>query len=628
MVWIYLSSALLSSAAVTVALRLWNARLSVPFQYQGDAVSSAMYFKTVLQTGWYETQPDLGVPYGQHLHDFPFSDELQPAMIKVLGVFSHQWPIVYNSYYLLGYPLAALTAVWFLRRCGLSGWTTVALSVLFSVAPYHFWRAEGHLFLGEYWAVPLGLGVVLAVIRGEPIWGRRHLSGRWARLPALLRAPTSVLTGRGAGTFLAIALLTLDGAYYGVFVAVLLAPAAVLAWLRTHDWRRLVGVMISGVALMSVFVAAMLPDILYERIHGSDPGALVRHHLEAELYALKFTSLILPAPGHSVPALARLRAAYDAHYAVPGEGAALGLIGSIGFLLLLGHVFVVLVRRRSQARTDSVRDRRWQTFDYLSALTWFAFLASSLGGIGTLLSYLTSAIRGWNRMSVLITLLVLAGFGIALESGLRVWRERMLARRPDRTRLAGLIGPLAAVLVLLVGCADQFPGPTVRPDYTDPAYAQDAVFVAALETQVPAGSMIFQTPYLAFPEGGFLHRGADPDQLKLWLHSTDLKFSGGGIKGRPQTDWPKTVSEEPPAVMTTNLAIVGFAGIVVDRFLTTDGGTALGSALAPYTGAPTLVSPGGRWAYYSLRRSLTEIARRMTPRARSAEAAVIVHTNG
>ena len=64
-IWWYVASAALSSAAVVIMTRLWNASMTLsPFNYSGDSISSAMYFKTVLQTGWYETQPDLGCPTG------------------------------------------------------------------------------------------------------------------------------------------------------------------------------------------------------------------------------------------------------------------------------------------------------------------------------------------------------------------------------------------------------------------------------------------------------------------------------------------------------------------------------------------------------------------------------------
>ena len=110
------------------------------------------------------------MPYGQHLHDFPFSDELQPFMIKLFGYFTSNWILVFNLYYLVCFPLAAITAVLFLRRCGLGRPMSVALSVLYATTPYHFIRGQTHYFLGEYWAVPLGLTIVLTVIRGDALW--------------------------------------------------------------------------------------------------------------------------------------------------------------------------------------------------------------------------------------------------------------------------------------------------------------------------------------------------------------------------------------------------------------------------------------------------------------------------
>ncbi|MET3806574.1 phosphoglycerol transferase [Nakamurella sp. UYEF19] len=624
-VWIYLAAAGLSTLAVTIMTRLWQATWSVPFFYSGDAVASASYFKTVLGTGWYESQPALGVPYGQHYHDYPFSDELQPMMIKVFGLFSHSWPVVFNLYYIAGFPLAALTAVWFLRRCDLSQPLAVVLSALYAVAPYHFWRNESHFFLGEYWAVPLGLGVVLTVLRGDPIWGRRLLPERLGRLPQAVRSGVSWLTGRGAGTVLAVTLVTLDGAYYGVFTAVLLAPAGILALIRTRNWRRFRGAVVAGVVLGVVFVGAMVPDIVYGYLHGSNAAAFVRRRQDAETFALKFTSLILPADGHPIPALARVRRLYDTHYPLSGEEPALGLMGAIGFLLLLGLLLVVLAVRRRPEATDPVRVRRRETFYYLSALTWLAFLLSTIGGFGTLISFLTAGIRGWNRMSIVLNLFALAGLGVAIQGAFAAWDRRRTTRSSPAVPRFAL--PVVLVVVLVLGVFDQTSS-RGRPIYDDPSYRSDDAFVQALQARVPSGSMIFQTPYLAFPEGGRRNGAIDSDQIKLFLHSSTLRWSGGGIKGRPQTEWPKAIAAEAPSRMTKDLATVGFVGIVVDRVATVDDGAALEKSLAPYTGAPTLISRDGRWAFLSLDRSLQQVAATMTAAERSAAAAVIVRAAG
>ena len=93
-------------------------------------------------------------------------------------------------------------------------------------------------------------------------------------LPTAVRGTVAVLTGRGTGTVLAVALVTLDGAYYGVFCGLLLAAAGILALVRTWNWRRFGGAVVAGVVLGVVLIGAMLPDILYER---GQTAAMPRH---------------------------------------------------------------------------------------------------------------------------------------------------------------------------------------------------------------------------------------------------------------------------------------------------------------------------------------------------------------
>jgi phosphoglycerol transferase len=73
-----------------------------------------------------------------------------------------------NVFYLLQFPLIALTALWTLRRLRVPTWPAIACAVLYSLAPYHFYRGELHLWLAGYWAVPLGLFLVLKLLMGEP----------------------------------------------------------------------------------------------------------------------------------------------------------------------------------------------------------------------------------------------------------------------------------------------------------------------------------------------------------------------------------------------------------------------------------------------------------------------------
>ncbi len=607
----YLATALLTSVVVTLAVQLWKVNLRVPFNYAGDAVASAMYFKTTLETGWFETQDRMGAPYGQKMFDFPFTDDLHPFMIKIFGLFTHNWVIVFNLYYLLGFLLAAVAAVWFLRLCGLSRAVTVVMATLYAITPYHFVRNEHHFFLGEYWMVPFALGLILKALLGHPLWGRRVVTGRAAGL-------RGTLTGTGAGTVAIAMLIVLDGAYYGLFTALLLGLAGVAAALARKDWRALGRVLPALGAVAAAFVLVSLPGWVWAARHGSNPGAAVRFPEQSETYAGKLVALLLPAPYHRIGFLRHIRQSYDL-FPIDTEDAALGFLGAVGLLLLLALPLVAILRA-TQTVPAAQRPDGSQVIAALSVLAWLTLLCSMVGGVGTVIAYFLPEIRGWNRMSIFLALVCLAAVGMLLD-----WFARWLRTRSAGPR-AGWWRAATLVVVLCVGFYDQTP-PALGTVYSQYAgqFANDEAFFTRIEAAVPAGSMVFQWPYVAFPEGPSVVNAINTEQVIPFLHTTTVRWSGAGIKGRPQIDWMGTVSALPPASMVEQLAVVGYQGIVVNTAGTTDHAAAITAQLTPLTGPPSIRSRDGHYLYFSLAGPLAEVSRRMTPAQRTATAATITH---
>jgi len=178
-----LATALLALAVAAWVLRLWRGDLAVPFSYQFDALQHAMFVKGVLDHGWYSVNDSLGAPFGQQLYDFPQNgDNLQLLIVKALGFFTHDFAVVLNVYFLLTFPLVALTAYVVLRRLGASLAVGTVCAVLYALLPYHFARRELHLFLSGYYAVPLGAYLVMATFSGTPLFTRRPDGARprWA----------------------------------------------------------------------------------------------------------------------------------------------------------------------------------------------------------------------------------------------------------------------------------------------------------------------------------------------------------------------------------------------------------------------------------------------------------------
>jgi hypothetical protein len=579
---VYAATAAITALLVAVALQLWRADITVPFNYSGDALPTGAHYKTVIETGWYESQSLLGAPAGQTYNDFPTADNLHMLAPYLFRPFTDDWAVALNLYFLLGFLLIALAAVWFLRTVGVSRVLTVALATVFAIAPYHFIRGESHLWLGSYYAVPLALGLLVMLLRGDRVWGRGASANR---VLAVVLSPST-------RTALILVVLGSSSSYYSVFFLALLAFTGLIVLVRDGSWRRFVVAISLGVGTVIVMLANMFPDMLFGWQNGENPAGLARGRAETEVLALKFTQLILPWAGHRIPALSELRRQYDTGYLALGEQPALGAIAALGFLASFVVIVLMVVARRRFSRDAAT----WQLVGGLSALVLFAFMCATIGGLSTLVSFLTTSLRGWNRMSIVIAALSLAILGLLLDLAVR-----RIAASSRRTRAAFVSVPLAAVL-LVVGFVDQTPGDT-GDGYaaTKERFESDRAWVASVEDTLDAGDMVLMLPYIPFPENSSSNGVLASDQLIPYLHSENLRWSNGGIKGRPTSDWPGTLAGYPSDRLLTLAASADFSAVVVDRAASLDGGVALEEELAAQLDQAPVVSGSGRFAFYDIR---------------------------
>jgi hypothetical protein len=577
--FLYLAAAGLATLLAWAALDLWAFRWDVPLVYSGDALAVGSHFKTVIETGWYEWQPRLGAPYGQSYHDYPTSDNLHFLAALVLSVFTHSWGVAVNIHFVLGFPLAAVTALWFLRRLGVSRVIAVAVAVVYAIAPYHFARGQGHLFLAWYFVVPLAIALVYDIATGAPLWGAREGA----------RRGLGHLSGRTGRTALIIVLLGSCSVYYAAFTLVLGGVACIAALLLHRNRRSAGGALVAASALVVVIVANMLPDLLYRVTHGTNPGALVRTPVESEIYALKLSQLLLPAPGHRFAPLAYLRGQYDLHYPLLSESPALGLIAAAGLIALVVIAVVTVARAGFRSPAGDAPDVRLATLSYLTVV---AFLFSTVGGLSTLISFVSTSLRAWNRISIVIALLALAAVAILLDRlVIYIRRRALLAERP--ALLVTL--PLAAVLILLAFW-DQTPAPSAASrQATIASYDSDAAFVSDIENVTAAGDAVLELPYIAFPESPPVNGVLDSDQLRPFLHSTRLSWSGGGIRGRETIDSIGELAAESADDLVADSVRLGYVGVVVDTHAY-DGENPI-AGIERLSSGPTITSDDGRFVY-------------------------------
>ena len=425
--------------------------------------------------------------------------------IDALGLSLNDPALTLNVYYLLGYPLTAVSAYFVLRRLEVTPLVACVVSVVFATLPYHFGRGADHLFLSAYFTVPIACYLVALAFAGSRLfaWPRR-------------RAPSPLVA-----TVLGCIAIGTASTYYAAFAASLLLAGAALSLGRT-PWSRKPAACWAprpgSCSSRSPRASRRLPA---RHEHGSNDAVAVRAPEEAELLSLRLSELVLPVRGHRLNRLGSAGAVRDEDASPervePGA------------------------RARSDDRSDRVAGGRSRdggreamqadstcVLPALAAATIVAVLISTTGGLLTVVSYAgLTQLRGWNRMSIFIAFFALAAVAILLDAA----RARV-TRWPSRTLFSA-----ALLAIPVLALLDQTNARLVPPHgVVQAAWASDGGFVRSVEQTLPSGAAVFQLPYVSFPEEPHPPGGAAAyDELVGYIHSDRLRWSFGGCAAATPT---------------------------------------------------------------------------------------------
>lgn len=548
--------ALTALVAAAWALKLWQADLTVPFRYAvtDDTKFYLMLIKRIIDHGWVFTNHDLGAPFGQQLFDYPQgADNLNLFLIWLIADISPHPGVVINAFFLLTFPLDAAAAYLVMRQVGISAMPSAVCAVLFALLPYHFFRSDSHLFLSAYYSLPLTALLFLRVLGAAPLFARRE-SPR--------RRPLSWVTGRTTATVLICGVIASTGLYYAVFALVLLAVATLGALFAGRGRRGVISGGITCALVLVVLSVNLGPTAVYELSHGANTR-LQHRATEGDDLSLSPSYLLLPPIRDRIGPLRSVTTRYAA--VTPPHGyceqcfESIGSVGDVGFLwlavvavaTLLGAPFAL---RRSGLQRDI-------------AIGVVACLVIGVnGGVSSLTRvFVTSDIRAWNRLSVVIAFFSLLAVGLLLDA--------------LRSRLSGHATRRFAVLaaaVLLFGIVDQTAAyfvPNYAKDKTQ--YRSDARFVSEIERRLPSGAEVLELPYVPFPEGYQPFQAPDQtvpfsasvnfeyELARPYIQSRSLRWSYGAMKGRA-ADWQAQLAAKPVDLSVAGAAAAGFEGLVVD----------------------------------------------------------------
>ena len=545
---IWLAGAVLAFFAASLLISGWPQGLTpetvTPFIYDGDGLAYLWNIKRVVEGAWYFENAHTGFPFGSNHLDYPTSDTGSYLALKLLGTVFHSPVAAVNLYYLLGYSFSLVAAYIVSRTLGISRHFSIAGAVLYAFTSFHFGRI-GHLFFTWYFVAPLFF-----------YYGFRVFS------------KDLLFLGAGQGfkknALHAIALMALAsfGIYYALFGCMVLALCAVLAATWQRSWRHLsAGLLALGCVVLGVLIN-VAPSLIHIARHGENREGVNRLAAESELYALKLTQLLLPRADHRLESFYEFASQYNNAFPLVTENisASLGVAGSLGFLLLLGGVFAASLVAHSQSRRqpNHVVSGIQLRLLVLSTLSLALLLMATVGGFSSLFAMLVStSIRSWNRISIFIAFLSVTAFVMVLD-------QLVSSYVKPAYRMA--VGVVLACAVLILGVLDQ----TAKPCHSCIAansalFDNDKTFIQSIEKSLPTHAAIYQLPYMAYPENGPVNSLGSYDQARGHLHSAQLNWSFGGIRGRDGDWFYRKLALLPMQQQISVIKAMGFSGVYVDR---------------------------------------------------------------
>lgn len=525
--------------------------------------------------------PRLGFPEYQNLFFAPMYDFASALVLTAGSLLIHDPIVLLNTYQLLGFFMTGFAGFLMFRALRLRNITATVFGTVFALAPFHFERvALGHAFVANYWGV--AVLVVLVLIAG----GRRtDPIAAWADA-----APTRGwrITRRLVPILVMTLALSLTNSYYFVFAAIILACVIgirVIVCLITREGLRDLLWPVVALGSLVVFVAIQLAllslnfDDRYQKYFSE------RSPIESEQHSGKITTLLLPWPGSGIPGVGDRVREYAARTTVSpyAEPTGMSVLAIAGIVLLviwaLARLIVPLGGRRSRVLADP-------RLSILGLSFWVGLLFFTVGGLGFLFAALvTSEIRAWVRLSI-----VLATLGLAV---LAVLIETTFTRRPSLW--------IALGLVVIVAFVDQIAGVREEVDLQPTADTEIRTLVAEADAKLEPQCGLAQLPVKSFPESGPIGGLGDYDLALPYVVGgpSTLRWSYGAVSGTRAGDFWSDVRS--PSSFADAVDASGACGVYIDRRAYSDDSEWLAFVEAVYgddwtflgseTGAQVIVIP-------------------------------------
>ncbi|RLA72042.1 MAG: hypothetical protein DRG30_07815, partial [Epsilonproteobacteria bacterium] len=394
----YLDYLILNIAMIPIlifVLDLDSLVFQYPIDYSGDSLQVLMFMKMLINGDLpfytYATSYNIGLPFGFVSADYPSPMSTNFLFVKMLSLFSSDPVMVFNTYIIVSYFMIINVMFFVLRRLKVNNYLAISISLLYALVPFHHFRI-GHTWYVNYFLLPIVVYYILLLWRSKPLF----FIQKYKKYKLDLSSRNLII--------IAILILFSLWNFYFTFFFVLLASAATIS---TYYYRRNRYHLYSGLMMIffvtAPFIINLVPFQLYQFEHGKNSEVANRQSFEAEVYGLRIAQMLLPIDRHNNALMAKIKKKYNmAPLINENSFATLGFIGTLGFLLMTLYILF--------------NDKILSTIKKLSILNFTAVIIATMGGYSSLFAlFITSQIRGYNRISIFVSTMALIVFALAIS---------------------------------------------------------------------------------------------------------------------------------------------------------------------------------------------------------------------
>lgn len=514
--------------------------LSVPIKFGGDALSVYSGAKGIFTNQFLPFQIPknsfLGAPGISILADYPqFDVNLYYIFIKFISFFCSDFIKGVHIYYLLTYVFITFTSYYVFRYFKINSLIAGSCSLLFSFSSYHVLRGVNHILYSSYYMIPLMILTVFWIWSKKPLFFVKH-DNKWL---------LDIKNKKAVITCFVLALGAMSVIYYEYFYLYFI----VIATISSYFYRKNIYTVFSSLIMiffnLIVLFLNAIPYIMYRIQHGVNSEAIVRNFIAAEKYGLKIVQMLLPVDNHFL--FASFKEQYNLGKFLINENtsASLGILGVIGFISILFYFLFI-------------RKLNLNLYSKSGVLVFSALLLGTVGSFSSFISFtFCPFMRSYNRISIFILFISLLVFAVLFQ---------MLFRHFIKNHR--FLFFIFIMFITLLGIRDMIPMDAsllINYNSNKEYYSQLKVFIKNIESVNPDGAMIFQLPYIVYPESDGTVDLEDYEYLKPYLVSDKLRWSYGAMKGRDVDMWFRSLNGKDFAVIFKEIKKAGFSGVLVSK---------------------------------------------------------------